>query len=296
MYTKSRQRILAATSLFLISLAFSILPVSAAKSATSSSSGGSTNTSASGSVTQSYNASGTVLTSMIVEYKPKDKTSVIPLADSEINKMLGVVIPSSNATIVLTPLKVTTQQVLVAQSGSYSALVSNQTGAIKAGDYLTISALPGIAMKASANQTVIVGRALANYDGSTAITSATLKNAQGASIKVGIGRIPVDLQLAPNPLYLKNSNSIFVFLTRAEYDITNKPVSPVRTYLVGLVFLATILITGIVLYSGTRSSISSIGRNPLAKSAIGRGMLKTVAVGLLVFVIGVGAIYLILNK
>jgi hypothetical protein len=296
MYTKKRQLITLTIPLFFLTVFAFAMPTSAATSNKSTSTTTAVNTTAADSVTQSYNANGQVLTSMVVELKPNDKTTVIPLADSEVNKMIGVVIPSSNATIVLTPLNVSTQQVLVSQSGTYNVLVSNQAGDIKTGDYLTISALPGIAMKASANQTIIVGRALANYTGSTAITTASLKDAQGQSLKVAIGRISVDLQLAPNPLYLKNSNSIFVFLTRAEYDITSKPVSPIRTYLVGLVFLATVLITAVVLYSGTRSSISSIGRNPLAKSAIGRGMTKTVAVGLVVFMIGVGAIYLILNK
>ena len=295
MYTNIKRICLLAIPLLIIGI-ISINSNAHAATTKKQTNSGSTNTSGSNSVTQSYNAGPSVLPSMIVEYKSKDKNTVIPLADSDVNKMLGVVIPSTNATIVLTPQNVTTQQVLVAQGGSYNVLISNQAGPIKQGDYLTISALPGIAMKASSNQPIIVGRALANFDGNRSISQTTLKNATSGSIKVALGRIPVDLQLAPNPLYLKNSNSIFVFLTRAEYDITNKPVSPLRTYLVGLVFLATIIITAVILYTGTRTSISSIGRNPLAKSAIGRGMIKTVAVGILVFMIGVGAVYLILNK
>jgi hypothetical protein len=250
----------------------------------------------SGSVAQSYGAGTSVLPSMLVEIKPKDKTTVIPLNSKDISNMLGVVVPLNNATIVLTPKTITTQQVLVASSGRYNLMVSNQGGPIKAGDYLTISSLPGISMKASASQSLIVGRAVDDLSGSSVISTVSLKNSQGSISPVAIGRISSDIQLAPNPLYLKNSNSILALLTRAEFDITNKTVSPIRTYICGLIFLATILITAVVLLTGTRAAIIAIGRNPLAKSAIGRSLIKTILAGLIVFAFGTASVYFILNR
>jgi len=247
-------------------------------------------------VIQSYNAGPTVLTSMLVELNPKDKSTVIPLTNTDIGNMLGVVIPTSSATIVLTPQYVPTQQVLVVPSGNYNTLVSNQDGPIKTGDYLTVSALPGIAMKANSNDPLIIGRAMASFNGTNSANVISLKNAQDSNLKVSVGQIAADVQLAPDPLYLKNSNSILVFLTRAEYNVTNKPVSPARTYLCGLVFLATILVTVVILYTGTRTSIVAVGRNPLASSKISRSMIKTIFSGLLVFAIGTASVYLILNK
>jgi hypothetical protein len=267
----------------LLLLGLAITPVAAASNTVS------------GSVTQSYNAGASVLPSMFVEFESKDKTSVKPLDSTDISNMLGVVVPSSNATIVLSPQNVTSQQVLVASSGSYDALVSTQNGPIKTGDYLTISALPGVAMKADSNQTLVVGRAVDNFNGTNAISSVSLKNLQNKAINVSIGRIAVNIQLAPSPLYLKSKNTILVFLTRAEYDVTNKAVSPPRTYLCGLVFLGTILITIIVLYTGTRSALIAIGRNPLAKRPISMSLLKTIFAGVLVFATGTAGVYLILS-
>lgn len=260
------------------------IPASAASSNTS------------GQVTQSYNSGTLVLTSMLVQLEPKAKSTVIPLTYSDINNMLGVVVPNANATIVLTPANVTTQQVIIAPSGRYNVLVSDQNGSIANGNYLTMSAVPGIAMKADSSQSVIIGRAEGNFSGSNAISSVSLKNSQNSTVKVSIGRIIANIQLAPNPLYLKNSNSIFAFLTRAEFDVSNKPVSSLKTYVVGLVALATVFITGVVLYAGTSASITAIGRNPMAKRTISRGMFKAILAGLLVFAAGTAAVYLILNS
>jgi hypothetical protein len=266
------------------------IPAFAATKSTTSSS------TVSAPVTQSYNAGSSVLPSMLVEYKQNDKKTVVPLTTTDIGKMVGVVIPPTNATIVLSPQSDSDQQVLVAPSGQYNILVNNQNGAIKSGDYLTISSLSGVAMLATSSNPLIIGRALSSFNGTNPISTSTLVNPSGKSIEVGIGRIPANIQLAPNPLYLKNSNSILVFLTRAEYNITNKAVSPIRTYLSGVIALATILITIVVLYSGTRTAIISVSRNPLAKSAINRNMTKTIISGLMVFIIGTIAVYLLLNK
>jgi hypothetical protein len=93
----------------------------------------------SSTVTQSYNAQPSVLSGMLVELKSKSDNTVIPLATSDLGKMLGVVVPVSDSPIVLTTTTSTTdQQVLVANSGQYNVLVSNQNGSIQSGDRLTI--------------------------------------------------------------------------------------------------------------------------------------------------------------
>jgi hypothetical protein len=249
----------------------------------------------SGAVTQSYSADPSVLAGMIVELKPKDQTTVIPLASKDIRNMLGVVVPVNAADIVLTPKSVPAQQVLVAASGRYNLLVSNQNGPIKAGDYLAVSALAGIGMKASADQSEVVGRAAGAFSGnSNVIETVPLKNSQGRVTTVAIGHIPVDVRLASNPQF-KNASDLPGFLTRAANSVASKPVSPPRIYLSAIVLLATLFITGNMFYSSIRSSIVAIGRNPLAKKAIGRGLAQTVIAALIIFSAGFFAAYLILN-
>jgi hypothetical protein len=247
-----------------------------------------------GSVAQSYNAGPEVLAGMIVELKSKDQSTVVPLKSEDIQHMTGVVVPTGDASIVLTPSSAATQQVLVAATGKYELLVSNQNGAIKAGDYVTISALDGIGMKAGPDQSEVVGRAMQNFDGKANILDTEqLKSTLGRSTTVSIGHIPVDVRLAPNPQY-RNGSKLPDALARAAANVAHKDVNPFRVYLSLTVLLATLFITGFIFYGGIRGGIIAIGRNPLAKGAIGRGLTRAATIGLIILIIGLLGAYVIL--
>jgi hypothetical protein len=244
-----------------------------------------------GAVTQSYGADSSVLTGMVVELKPKTQI-VTPLTAKDIRNMLGAAVPVNEAAIVLAPQSPSARQVLVAASGRYNLLVSNQNGSVKAGDYLTVSALPGISMKAGADQAEVVGRAEGGFSGTgNVIATVPLKSGSGRSDTVSIGQVPVDVRLAPNPLY--QTSNLPAFLSRAANSVANKPGS-IRIYLSFAVLLATIIISGIMFYGSVRSSIIATGRNPLAKKAIGRNLARALLSGLAIFLAGVLAAYLIL--
>jgi hypothetical protein len=231
---------------------------------------------------------------MLVELKPHDQAAVVPLVAGDIGKMLGVVVPTGDAAIVLTPQSVSTQQVLVAASGRYGLLVSSQGGPIKSGDPLTISALGGIAMKADAGQAEIIGRATGDFTGSNNVLGTiTLKDKQGHSTAVTIGDIPASVQLAQNPLFQKNANSLPGLLSRLTNTATTQPAHTARLGLATVVLCATFFITGTIFYSSVRNGMVAIGRNPLAQTAIGRGLAYAIAAGLVTFGIGIFAVYLI---
>ena len=251
--------------------------------------------SASAAVTQSYTADSQVVTGMIVELKPNTTSTVTPLASRDIRDMSGVVVPTGDAAIVLSPQSATTQQVLVASSGRYGVLVSNQNGPIKAGDYLTISALAGISMKASADQPEVIGRAAGGFEGTTDIIgTVALKNSLGRTTTASIGYVPVDVQLAQNPQF-QNASNLPSFLSKAANGVANKPVSSLRIYLSVFVLLATLLITGSMLYGGVRGGVVATGRNPLAKKAIGRSLIRTILAAFVIFAAGILALYVILS-
>jgi hypothetical protein len=251
----------------------------------------------SGTVPQSYSAGPAVLTSMLVELKPGTAATVVPLTSQDLHRMLGVVVPVNDAAIVLTPQAASSQQVLVAASGNYGLLVSTQNGPIKAGDYLTASAIPGISMKADSDQPEVTGRAAENFTAGSpkSLEKASLKNRLGLTTTVSIGRIAAGVKFAPNPLYQKNSG-LNGFLTKSAAGIANKPVSAVKAYLGAIVLLAALVITSTIFYSATRSSMVAIGRNPLARSAISRGLVRNIIVGLLIFGGGVLTAYLVLHS
>src|SRR5690606_15115252 len=84
-------------------------------------------------------------------------------------------------------------------------------------------------------------------------------------------------------------------LERIGQAIAEKEVSAVRIY-ISLAITAISLITAlVVLYTGVRGSIISIGRNPMSKRSILRALLQIILTSFLILVIGLFAVYLLLR-
>jgi hypothetical protein len=247
----------------------------------------------SNAVSRSYGATAAVQAGMIVGHTAKNAATVTPLTLKSINDMFGVVVPISDTEIYLGSQSA--GQVLVTTSGQHDVLVSNQNGPIKRGDYVTISSLEGVGMKADSRQTRIIGRALSDFSGTGNVAGTTaLKGSLGHSTTVALTRIPVDINVADNPLN-QSTNNIRGFLTRTANGLANKPVSQIRVYLSLAVLLGTLFVTGNMLYGAVRGGTLAIGRNPLAKKSIMRSLSQVTLLSLAVFAGGILAVYLILN-
>jgi hypothetical protein len=249
----------------------------------------------SSTLVQNYKADSSVLTGMIVGFKGQDKSAVVPLTSKTARDMLGIVVSAGSATFTLTSQAAGTQQVLVAPSGNYPALVSTQGGNVKSGDYLTMSALPGIAMKASAYQEQIIGTANGDFSGgSHSIASVPVKNNTGQKVNVAIGTVAIALRLAPNPTYVRN-NSLPGVITASANAVANKSVSLIQIYLSLSLLILTFFVVGIIFYGAVRSSIISIGRNPLSKRSVIAGLLKVLFLGVAILGSGLVGSYLVLK-
>jgi hypothetical protein len=249
----------------------------------------------SSSVTQSYNAGSTVQTGMAVRLKDGSKDTVVPLEKTRIKDFIGVVVPVGAAPVVLSPDKVTQPQVLAARKGINQMLVSDQNGPIKSGDLLTVSGIPGIAMKNSGSEAV-VGKAVESFSGqSGAVGSVKLSNNKGQNQTVSLGRINADLNDPSAPIYNQKTPYVPDFLARAADNLANKQVSVGRIYLALGVLILTAFITGNMLSGGVRGGMIAIGRNPLTKKTIARSMFQASAIGMAIFVIGLFAVYLLLK-
>lgn len=246
-------------------------------------------------VSQGYGVTGDVRKGMIVMLDPKNSHKVTPLTNKSETSMLGVVV-AANDTVVSLGGDTTSAQVYVASNGKYDALVSTQNGAIKAGDIISISALDGIGMKADAAESVILGKALSGFDGSKNVSGTATLTAVSGTKTVAIGFAQIDISISHNPLAASISGPpVPAFLRKTGESIAGTPVSTVRLYVSLAILLVTIFMTSNLLYGGVRSSLISIGRNPLAKKSILRGLIQVIILGLTVFVIGIVAIYLLLK-
>ncbi|HEY5668123.1 MAG TPA: hypothetical protein VIR03_03085 [Candidatus Saccharimonadales bacterium] len=246
------------------------------------------------SVAQGYQSDQKLQRGMIVRISKNDPNKVEALTQNNGEDMFGVVVASGEATVSLS--NPGQNQVFVATSGKYDVLVSTQDGPIKAGDYITISSLAGVGMKAASTQQLVLGKAITSFvgDGDTE-TTATLTTSKGKQT-VKLGHVSIDVSVAHNPLYQKQDQAgVPKFLSKAAQFVTNRPVSAFRIYASLVVLGVSLIVAGGILYAGVRTGMTAVGRNPLAKQTIFRSLIQVTLMALIVFVIGIFAVYLLLR-
>lgn len=245
-------------------------------------------------VAQGFSSSANLQPGMIVRMDSANSSQVTVLDLSHINQMLGVVISASEAALTLSQPTVA-QEVYVSNFGQHSVLVTNQNGPIRVGDYITISSLSGLGMKADGNESLVLGQAAAPFDGvHNVLSSGSLAGPSGQKLSVNIGSIPVDISIASNPLS-QGAKGVPAFLNKLTKFATNKTVSASRIYLGMLCVVAGLIVTITIIYSGVKNGFISIGRNPLAKRTIDLNLLRVVAISVVIFAISLGAAYAIIT-
>ncbi|HSX35668.1 MAG TPA: hypothetical protein VLH84_01900 [Patescibacteria group bacterium] len=246
-------------------------------------------------VTEGYQSDAALENGLIVRLDPKDAKKVQPVKFANAKDMLGVTVASTDAPVSLSSPDV--QQVFVATFGQYNVLVSNQNGPVKAGDFITISALDGVGMEATHSDQYVLGKALEGFAGlNDADSHTTLTSVKGDKRNVGLKRILVDISVAHNPTYSGDKVAgVPQFLVNIARSVTNKPLTALRLYLSLIVILSTFFIAGWVMYSGIRNGMTAVGRNPLAKSAIMRSLVSVILTSLVVVISGLIAVYLLLK-
>ncbi len=247
---------------------------------------------------QGYAADTPLDNGTIVQLSGKTGNRVKVAMQSELQNMFGVTVDRNQQTVTLSNEGLE-NQVYVAVSGTYNVLVSTQNGPIATGDYVTLSAINGVAMKAGSvdDQKTVFGRAQAPFDGKGVVLgTTTLKDTTGKTTKpVQLGSIPVSINIIRNPNEKSTKVKVPELLERIGQAIAEKEVNPIRIYLSLAIATISLLAAIAVLYSGVRSSIISIGRNPMSKKSIFRALLEIVLTSILILVIGLFAVYLLLK-
>ncbi len=236
---------------------------------------------------QGFGADKSLERGIIVVLDEEDPSRVKPATLDRVEDLYGVIINQNDASVTLSEEG---SDVFVATNGPYRVLVSTQNGSIEPGDFITVSSIEGIGMKTNNIAPVVIGRAMTGFDGSNAASTA-----QAGDRTVSIGRIDLDVLASNNPLQKPAEANLPDFLRSAAEAIAGKPVPAARVYISVFVILVASVVSGSLMYSGVRSSIISIGRNPLSKKSIIKSMIQVILVGLIIFIIGVFGVYLILR-
>lgn len=246
-------------------------------------------------VAQSYAADSVLQHGLIVQLDAKDKTKITAASYKKSKDVLGVVV-AANATPVSLSSDTAPQQAYVVSSGRYNVLVSTQNGSISAGDYVSVSALDGIGMKADSEVQQILGRAVNGFDGKNdAASNTTLKTSDGKTLKVAIGTVAVDITIGSNPQKTSGDSGVPQVIQKLAVSVVGKPISAPQLYASVLVLLIGAGIVASLLYSGIQTGMTAIGRNPLAKKSITRNVMQVIITGLIIFIGCLFAVYLILK-
>lgn len=238
-----------------------------------------------------YKSDETLQQGMLVKEKDDDPGKVEPVTVETVNDLKGVVVAKNESPVVIAS---DDQSVFVASTGVNDVLVSDENGPINQGDYVTVSSIAGIGMKTGSGQSVVLGRAAEKFSGHGDSIGATTLKAGGK--KVNLGRIAVDIAITNNPLRKDSRlDTVPRILRDVSSSVAGRPVSNARIWLAVIIFMATSLVTGIMLYGGAKSSLLALGRNPLSKASILRGLMQVVILGLIVFICGMFGVYLLLK-
>lgn len=246
-------------------------------------------------VTQGYQTDEALQKGMIVRLKPGDGSKVQAATRDDDADVLGVVVSSAEAGVSLSNTGVA-EEVFVANTGQFDVLVSTQNGPINTGDYIAISSVAGVGMKAGNDQQYVLGKALDAFDGKATSEGTTVLKTSTGDQQVSLGRIGIEISVAHNPKYQKNAPAgVPEALAKLADVVTDRPVTAFRIYAGVAVALLSVLVAGVILFAGVRTGMTAVGRNPLAKKTIFRNLIQVTLMALIVFVIGGIGVYLLLR-
>lgn len=246
---------------------------------------------------QGYAAETPLDNGTIVQPAGEKKAGRVKVAtQADLQKMFGVTVDRSQLSVTLSNSGLE-NETFVATSGTYPVLVSTQGGAIATGDYVTLSSINGVAMKAGTEEATVFGRATAPFDGKgLTLGTSTLKDTEGNTTEtVTLGSVPVAIDIKQNPNEKSTKVKVPEVLERIGEAIAEKEVSPIRIYLSMAITAVSLIAAIAVLYSGVRSGVISIGRNPMSKKSIFRALLEIILTCILILIIGLFAVYLLLK-
>jgi hypothetical protein len=297
-------RLLVTTALLVAVFGVSVSPVFAATSnktgTTNKSSSGGSNTASTGQATNNnsvtaYGAASPLEIGTIVALTGAGSSNVESVSQQKASGMYGVTVDPNGLSFTISSGNLANES-YVATSGTYNTIVSTQGGNIKVGDFIAISSIDGVGMDAGSANTTVFGRAVTAFNGSSnVIGTQSLKTSTGGADTVSLGVIPVAIQIEHNPTKASTTVNLPKELERAGQAIAQKPISATRTYLAITILVISVVLAIVILQAGVKGGLISIGRNPLSKGHIFRGLLGVILTSIIVLIIGLFAVYLLLK-
>lgn len=190
--------------------------------------------------------------------------------------MFGVVVQDPIADFQDTTIS--QNSLLVMSKGEAIVNVSNSSGDIKKGDYVTSSYIPGVAVKAKSNGYVL-GMALEDHVSSN---------------KAGLGQIMIYIDIKPNFDTSQLRGNILSVIKSALDSPYVAPLSSLRYLIAGVVLVVSFGVGFFIFEKVSGRSVEAMGRNPLAGSAIKSVVVMNFMLTFVIVGVGLGLSYLVL--
>lgn len=240
-------------------------------------------------ISQSYIAQNDIPVGSIVSLRDNTADEIVPSTVENAGNIFGVTINSGSSLLAISSSK--GRQIQVATSGTISVLVSDYNGPINQGDSITASPIAGVGMKASTNVRII---GLAQVD---------LRKGQKQKVKLKDGT-EKEVLLAQIPLlvnvsyFFKEPDKSIIpeSIQRVANGIAGKKVDSLPIIVSAGIFIIMLIVVMAIIYTMIRSSIISIGRNPLSQAVVYRNLMQMSVLVLVILTVGIAAIYFILTK
>lgn len=240
-------------------------------------------------ISQGYSTSTNIAVGSLVSLTDNSTDGVVLATSKNVSNLFGVVVNSGSS--ILTLDTGNKAEVQVATGGVLPTLVSNCNGDISAGDPITASPIEGVGMKATTN-IKIVGIAQGKVTGTK--KQSIDKNICSAE-SVTLGQVGVLVGVSYH--YREPEKTIIpATLQNIANTIAGKSVNTLPVIISAAIFLVTVIVVVAIIYSMIRSSIISVGRNPMAQSAVYRDVIQLSALVLAILGVGMIAIYLVLTR
>jgi hypothetical protein len=240
-------------------------------------------------ISQGFKTEGEVTPGAIVSFTDKSKTDAVKAANIDTaDRIVGVV-----ARKPLVELSGSAQQTQVVINGTVLVLVSTINGNVSYGDKITASPISGVGMKATESG-LVVGTIAQDFSAAQQVTERKVRDRKGIEQTVKIGLLPVQVNVSYYRAPDDDQTILPAFLQQFVNAVAGRPVGLIRA----LIALALLVIgfgaSAVLIYASVRSSIISIGRNPLSAPAVHRSLFEVGAMSGGILLVMVIAVYLVL--
>jgi len=240
-------------------------------------------------LSQGYTTDSPLSLGTLVSLKKDSHDAVEPAIVTTSDRLLGVVVNPDSS---LLSVSNSANQAQVSTSGVANVIVADISGDIDAGDQITASPIQGVGMKATTNTKVIgVAQGKPTYDDKPHEYTAE----GGVKESFKLGQVPIVISVS---YYTKAPEKTVIppALQNIANSVAGRKVSTLPILISSAIFLIMLIAVVSIIYSLIRSSIISIGRNPLSQSAVFRDVIQLSALVVIIIGVSLAAIYFILTK